>query len=800
MADGAGGFVSEVDHKGVMGAQHAAPLGQDQLLANVRYEHIHIDGIVQGVGFRPFVYRLAKRYGLRGWVRNSSQGVDIRALGNGSLLDDFAVSLSTEVPPLARITNIRRETLPPDGHDLPLDFVIVESKDESGFTLVSPDVATCKDCLRELFDPNDRRYRYPFINCTNCGPRFSIIQSLPYDRPNTTMRIFPMCDDCRGEYEDPMNRRFHAQPNACPACGPEVWLEVKPAWKSIVPQDAVDDIARAAALLRNGAILAIKGLGGFHLACDATNQAAVAKLRERKTRPHKPLAVMAQNLDAVRECCVLSAEEESLLTSPAAPVLLLMPKLGHNIAPNVAPGQRTIGVMLPYTPLHHILLRDAGRPLVMTSGNRQDEPIARTNEEAREKLDSIVDGYLWHNRPIYNRIDDSVWIPSQVGAFPIRRSRGYVPYPIMLNFESPETVLAVGSQMKNTFCLLDSHYAFLSQHIGEMDYLGTWQFFSESAGRFMNLFRLHPSVVAYDMHPDFGETAEAALASLPGLEDARRVQIQHHHAHIASCLAENGVAGPVIGLAFDGTGYGSDGTIWGGEFLLADLRGYERIGHISTFPLPGGDTAIRNPYRTALALLHRAFGDVPEEVNFWKRVPEVERNLILAQAEKGLNAPLTSSCGRLFDAVSAMLEICSDSTYEGQAAIELEAQAARVKHVEPYFVEPKMDAFGTLLLPAETVFRIVTEDFVAGMPAAVVAARFHRTMVELSLMAVEMLSRKYGVREIVLSGGCFQNRILLEGLAGGLKRRGFKVYTHHNVPPGDGGISLGQAVVASIRH
>ncbi len=763
----------------------------------VRYEHIHIDGIVQGVGFRPFVYRLAKRYGLTGWVRNSSKGVDIRALGAPDRLDEFAAALTAEAPPLARITGIRREEIPLDGHDLPQEFVIVESKDESGFTLVSPDVATCKDCLRELFDPNDRRYRYPFINCTNCGPRFSIIKSLPYDRPNTTMAIFPMCDECREEYEDPMNRRFHAQPNACPECGPGVWLDVKPEWRSKVPTEAEDDIARAAVLLREGAILAIKGLGGFHLACDATNPDAVAKLRERKTRPHKPLAVMMQDVEAVRRCCELSPEEEAMLTSPAAPILLLTPKPGSGIAPNVAPGQRTIGVMLPYTPLHHILLRDAGRPLVMTSGNRQDEPIARTNDEAREKLDAIVDGYLWHNRPIHNRIDDSVWMPSRVGTFPIRRSRGYVPYPIMLNLQASETVLAVGSQMKNTFCLLDGRYAFLSQHIGEMDYLSTWEFFVESARRFMELFRLRPTVVAYDLHPDFGEAAEAALENLPDLADARRVRIQHHHAHIASCLAENGVAGPVIGLALDGTGYGPDGTVWGGEFLLADLHGYRRVGHLSTFPLPGGDAAIRNPYRIALALLQKAYGGLPDEIGFWKEIPEPERKLVLAQAERGLNSPMTSSCGRLFDAVAAMLGVRGHVTYEGQAAIELETLAAQVGDAEPYQVDPMASDSG-IVLPAEAVFRAVAEDAMGGTPMPTVAARFHSTMVELALAAVEELGRKHGVREVALSGGCFQNRLLLEGLVDGLRRRGFTVYTHRQVPPGDGGISLGQAVVAAF--
>jgi len=763
-----------------------------------RYEHIHIDGIVQGVGFRPFVYRLARRHKLRGWVRNSSKGVDIRVQGSSDALAAFAAALTAEAPPLAHIVGLTRASLPLDGHDLPTDFVIVHSRDESGFTLVSPDVATCDDCLQELFDPEDRRYRYPFTNCTNCGPRFSIIKSLPYDRPNTTMAIFPMCERCQSEYEDPTDRRFHAQPNACPELGPEVWLEVKPAWRQAIPEDAEDDIARAAGLLRAGAILAVKGLGGFHLVCDATNAGVVASLRRRKRRPHKPLAVMIRDMHAVRWCCALSEEEASLLTSPASPILLLTPRPGNILAPNIAPGQRTVGVMLPYTPLHHILLRDAGRPLVMTSGNRQDEPIARTNEEAREKLDTIVDGYLWHNRPIHNRIDDSVWMPNNIGAFPIRRSRGYVPHPIMLDFEANETVLAVGSQMKNTFCLLDKRYAFLSQHIGEMDDLSTWTFFAESANRFMELFRLRPATVAYDLHPDFSEAAEAALLDLALPEDTRRVQVQHHHAHIASCLAENRVSGPVIGLAFDGTGYGPDGTIWGGEFLLADLRGYQRIGHVSAFPLPGGDTAIRQPYRIALALLRQSFGDLPDELAFWKRVPEMERKLVLLQAEKGVNAPLTSSCGRLFDAVSALLEVRTRTTYEGQAAIELETLAAQAGTARSYAVDPQETTEGTIL-PAGEVFRAVAEDIISGAPAPVVAARFHRTMVELSLTAVETLCRRYGLQEVALSGGCFQNRILLEGLVDGLQQRGCKVYTHHLVPPGDGGISLGQAAIAANR-
>jgi hydrogenase maturation protein HypF len=759
-------------------------------------EHIHIDGIVQGVGFRPFVYRLATERGLHGWVRNNSRGVDIEISGDPAVLEDFARALREQAPPLAQITALTRRSIPEN--DFGGEFVIVHSEEAGGFTLVSPDVATCADCLRELFDPADRRYRYPFINCTNCGPRFSIIQGLPYDRPNTTMSVFPMCADCRAEYENPLDRRFHAQPNACPECGPQVWLEaeargVSPSTLHASPSSQIPAAAR---LLLEGKILAVKGLGGFHIACDATNTAAVRALRERKPRPRKPLAVMMRDLDMVRAFCQVSPEEAALLTSPAAPILLLTPRPATALSPEVAPGQRSLGVMLPYTPLHHLLLREVNRPLVLTSGNRQNEPIARTNAEARTALAPIVDGFLWHDREIHNRNDDSVWMVTAEGAVPLRRSRGYAPRPVALPWESEAPVLAAGSQMKNTFCLLTGGQAFLSQHIGEMDYLETWEFFTESVRRYRDLFGIRPQVIAHDLHPDFTLAALDALHTLA--PQARPVPVQHHHAHIAACMAENGVDEPVIGVALDGTGYGTDGTIWGGEILIADFRDFERAAHFEIFPLPGGEAAIREPLRTAFGLLLETFGEVPAPLDFAARLPAPVRQAVQTQIERGLNAPPTSSCGRLFDAVSALLGICERVTYEGQAAIEMETLAARVPDAEPYPLEVAASG-GVWQIPSRALFRAAAEDLLRGTEPARIAARFHRSVIESVRRAVLNIHRARGLDAVALSGGCFQNRILLEGLARALRADGLTVYTHHQVPANDGGLSLGQAVIAAHR-
>ncbi len=756
-------------------------------------EHIRVDGIVQGVGFRPFVYRLAHEYGLSGWVRNHSRGVDIEITGPQDALEAFVHDLQAKAPPLAQIRTLTRRPLPEQ--DFEGKFRILHSEEAEGFTLVSPDVATCPDCLRELFDPSDRRYRYPFINCTNCGPRFSIIRKLPYDRPNTTMAAFLMCPECRAEYQNPLDRRFHAQPIACPACGPRAWLEATAG--DFVIADEAQALATAAHWLQLGRILAIRGLGGFHLACDATNDRAVQRLRAHKARPHKPLAVMMRDLAMVRAYCHLTPEEEALLTSPAAPIVLLTPRTYTDLSRGIAPGQRSVGVMLPYTPLHHILLRDVNRPLVMTSGNRQHEPIVRTNQEARDKLAPLADAFLWHNRPIYNRIDDSVWMVSREGAMPIRRSRGYAPQPLELAFEAPSPVLAIGSQMKNTFCLLMGNQAFMSQHIGEMDNLETWAFFTESVQRYQALFGIVPQIAAHDMHPDFILAAQDVLANLVPA-NIRLVPVQHHHAHIAACLAENQVSGPVIGIALDGTGYGPDGTVWGGEVLWADLQTYRRLGCWEVFPLPGGEAAIREPLRIAIGLLGLVYDHPPKDLTVWQKAPEDLKAAIALQVQKGLNAPLTSSCGRLFDAVAALLGVRERVTYEGQAAIELETLAAAAFPAEPYPVE------GALVgevwqMPSLALFRAVAEDLRRGTPVAHIAARFHASVIAAVREAALRAAESTGLSAVVLSGGCFQNRLLLEGLAAALREDGLTVYTHHLVPTNDGGLALGQAVVAAAQ-
>ena len=776
----------------------------------VRAERIHVDGIVQGVGFRPFVYRLATRYGLAGWVRNSSAGVDIFAQGEPAALEAFVAALQREAPPLAAVQAIRRQVVSPAAGDG--GFRIVTSAQAEGRTWVSPDAATCPDCLRELFDPADRRYRYPFINCTHCGPRFSIIRRLPYDRPHTTMARFEMCARCEAEYRDPADRRFHAQPNACPACGPRVRLEVPGRLRRAVAGVQPDDVARAAALLRQGAILAVKGLGGFHLACDATQPAVVARLRERKARPHKPFAVMMRDLAMVRRYCEVSEEAAALLTSPKAPIVLLPWRRGGGLPAALAPGLDVLGVMLPYTPLHHLLLHDAGVPLVMTSGNRGGEPMARTHAEARAALAPLVDGFLWHDRPIHNRVDDGVWAVTAVGAFPLRRSRGDAPRPVRLGLTSPAPVLAVGSEMKNTFCLLVGDQAFLSQHIGEMQHAATWRFFVESVRRFEALFAARPAVVAHDLHPGFTLAATEALAEVPGAAQAERVGVQHHHAHLASLLAEHRHPGPALGLTFDGTGYGPDGTVWGGEVLLAEGAGYRRLASLRLFRLPGNEAAIRHPIRIAIALLEAlqpeavpggaSFSDLPALASADPAVIRAAR----WQAARGLNAPLTSSCGRLFDAVAALLGLVEKTTYEGQAAMLLEAaaRAAWPASPAPYPVVWEAVAEGgpfapRLRLDWRPMLARLVEDIRQGVAASTVAARFHAWLVDASEAVVVRLSRETGVRTVGLSGGCFVNRLLLEALVPRLRAHQLEVLIHRQVPPTDGGLALGQAWVAARR-
>ena len=731
---------------------------------------IRIRGVVQGVGFRPFVHNLARGIGLAGYVLNSSAGVLAEVEGAPNALDCFVVRLRSEVPPLARIEEMLVAEIDPLGER---NFEIRESQALEGeFVLVSPDAATCPDCFRDFTEPANRRYGYAFTNCTNCGPRYTIIRDIPYDRPNTTMAAFRMCEACQREYDDPANRRFHAQPNACAKCGPQLSAP----------------IAEAQRRLSEGAIVAIRGLGGFHLACDPRNDTAVRLLRERKRRSDKPFALMARDLAAVEAFCTFSDDDRRALGSPRRPIVIL-PRSGESgISAAVAPGNNTIGVMLPYTPLHHLLF--AGAPydvLVMTSGNLSEEPIVTSNEEALERLRPLADWFLLHDRDIYMRADDSVVRTFEGMERVLRRSRGFVPRAIDLGMEVAE-ILACGGELKNTFCLSKGRYAVLSQHIGDMENYETLVFFEETLANLKKLFRVAPRAVAHDLHPAYLSTQYALR--VPGLE---KIGVQHHHAHIASCMAENGLRGKVIGVALDGTGYGTDGKIWGGEFLVADYGGFERRAHLRYVPLAGGDAAVRQPWRPALAYLADTFGPAAEfpELALWREVPESQRKLVRSMLAHRVNTIDTSSCGRLFDAVASLIGVRQQTNFEGQAAIELEMVAAEGV--------PDGYPFG---LEGETVdFRPAIERIVAdvrgGVPAAVIAARFHSTVAEAIVEVCRRLRAEEKLNRVCLSGGTFQNMKLLARTLAVLRRLDFEVFIHAQVPPNDGGIALGQAVVAT---
>jgi hydrogenase maturation protein HypF len=741
-----------------------------------------VRGTVQGVGFRPFIYRLARELGLVGWARNITAGVEIVIQGNKTRLSRFLFRLRAETPALANVTNIDTK----ESERLRLtDFVILPSTPGEQYTLLPPDLATCPLCLEEAFSLQDRRSRYPFTNCTACGPRFTIVRALPYDRATTTMADFRFCPSCAAEYENPIDRRFHAEPVACPTCGPHVWLTVD---NGAVAQPEGDTIAHAAALLREGAVVAVQGLGGFHLACDATNASAVQRLRQTKEREHKPLAVMAATLDEARRYGEISTAEATLLASVPAPIVLVRKRADSPLASTVAPGNAYLGVMLPYTPLHHLLLRDTRKPLVMTSGNRRDEPLCSTVEEAKAALDGLVDGFLFHDRPIHQRCDDSVVFVTNTGAQPVRRSRGYVPLPVTTPLAAPTPILAVGAELKNTFCLLREREAFLSQHIGDMGSLATRRHFVAALAHFQGLFKIQPTAIAHDLHPDYTTTRYAQASGLP------LIGVQHHHAHIAACLADNGIAGPVIGVAFDGTGYGTDGAIWGGEFLVADPRDCRRVAHLEYLPLPGGEAAIRRPYRTALAYLAALFGSIPT-LAFVDEIPHTERQLTLRMIERKINTPLTSSCGRLFDAVAAIIGLRTQVTYEAQAAIEWEAVSYTESPdgvIYPFTIGNAQVRLGPLLAA-------VVSDTQQRVPAGVIGQRFHHTLVEIVRTVCEQIRQKEGLTMVALSGGCWQNRLLLSATISRLQETGFSVYVHHQVPANDGGLSLGQAVVAAAR-
>ena len=750
--------------------------------------HIKVSGIVQGVGFRPFIFNLAERHQLTGWVRNTSSGVEIEIAGSKQEVEAFTHAIRAELPPLARIDHFEAQTCPPGDYT---SFTIHSSQPEPGqFIPVSPDMSICPDCTRELFDPGNRRYRYPFINCTNCGPRFTIIKDIPYDRPQTTMAGFPMCPDCLKEYENPRDRRFHAQPIACPQCGPQIWFEAK---GSILAQrDAAMQLARQ--WLANGKILAIKGLGGFHLACDATNPAAITELRRRKKRSDKAFALMAFNLEIVSRHCIISAQEREVLLSRQRPVVLLNRLSSSTINPQTAPGQNTVGIMLAYTPLHLLLLEpapDFPELLVMTSGNLNEEPIAYTDVDARERLAGLADGFLFHDRPIHMRVDDSVLHVDAEKTIFIRRARGYAPDPLSLPFKMPP-ILAAGAELKNTFCLTRERYAFLSHHIGDLENLETLRSFEEGIAHLERLFRISPQVLACDLHPDY--LASRYARQRAEQEGLPLVEVQHHHAHLAACLADNGWNSPepVIGLTFDGTGYGTDGAIWGGEVLYGGYTGFQRLFHLAYVPQPGGDLAVHRPSRMALAHLWQAGLDWEEILPPQQNLCYEERLALTTQLEHHLNAPLTSSMGRLFDAVSALLGIRQTATYEGQAAIEMEALADPSEQ-GMYSFEITGDVFDPTPVWIELL-----KDWHAGVSIPVLAGRFHNSVANLCTEVCQQIKQTTGCKTVALSGGVWQNRLLLRKTMSLLQRSDFMVLTHQQVPANDGCIALGQALVAGI--
>jgi hydrogenase maturation protein HypF len=771
---------------------------------------ISIRGIVQGVGFRPFVYGLAVKHNLKGWVYNTSEDVRIEVEGAAEAIRQFERELRTKTPPLAHIENIAIEYHRPVGYE---DFGIRKSQAEKGkYQLISPDVATCQACLDELLNPEDRRYRYPFTNCTNCGPRFTIIEGMPYDRPKTTMRYFQMCPQCQTEYDNPLDRRFHAQPNACPKCGPQVQLIDNQG--NVVNES--NPIGAASRLLNEGKIVAIKGLGGFLLACDATNDRAVRTLRQRKNRPSKPFAIMVTTVDEAKKHCYILPEEEELLTSPQSPIVLMIRREGSSVSREVAPNLWFLGIMLPYTPLHHILLRDAGRPLVMTSGNFSEEPIARDNDEALRRLSGIADYFLVHNRDIYSRYDDSVTIVERGTSQLLRRARSYAPYPVRLPFKTRQ-VLGCGAEEKNTFCLTKDIYGFVSQHIGDMENMETLEHYDSTISLYKGLFHIEPEIVAHDLHPDYLATKYARELGESGL---KLVPVQHHHAHIASCMADNGLESPVIGVAFDGTGMGADGNIWGGEFLVADCRGFRRAGHLEYLPLPGGAAAITRPYRTAIGYILTLLGEnalnavIASEAKQCQsasigQVSEVEMEIIKRQIERKINSPLCSSVGRLFDAISALLGIRGEIDYEGQAAVELEMAAysgAIAASVSDEAISSAQENYpystvtdrGVRIVGLSGLLAAVIEDLRRGVSEGTIAVRFHNTVAQMTNEMCQSIANDTGITQVALSGGVFQNRLLLRRTVGLLENSGFQVFTHKQVPCNDGGISLGQAVIASF--
>ena len=792
---------------------------------NTRRLTLAIHGAVQGVGFRPFVYRLATELHLTGWVINDSRGVQIEVDGDPARLAEFERRAIAEAPDHARITAVDAGWLEPAGYTR---FEIRHSDGQGAKTvLVLPDLATCPACLADVLDPANRRHGYPFTNCTDCGPRFTIVEALPYDRPNTTMRGFALCPACRAEYEDPRDRRFHAQPNACPVCGPQLTLvdltQRRQDAKHLPEADALhtahftthnsqlspsladargsDDLAHVAGLLHAGAIVAVKGLGGFLLMVDARNETAVRRLRDRKLRPDKPFAVMVRDLAQARTICYVPPDAATLLTSAQAPIVLLRRRADAPLAAAVAPGNPNLGVMLPYTPLHHLLLAAVAFPLVATSGNLSDEPICIDNDEAQARLGHIADAFLLHDRPIARHVDDSVlWLVDGQPQL-LRRARGYAPLPVQLPQAAP-TILAVGAHLKNTVALSVERQVFISQHIGDLESAESLAAFERVIADFLRLYAATSAAIAHDLHPDYLSTKWAVeqLAAGSGQQaerGMRAVAVQHHHAHLAACLADNGATGPALGIIWDGTGYGPDGTIWGGEFLLGDAAGYRRVAHLRPFQLPGGDAAVREPRRVALALLWALLGDAAlgrENLAPIRDFAPHERRLLAQMLGRGVNAPTTTSAGRLFDGVAALLGLHQTVSFEGQAAMALEfAVAPGVEDAYPFPLMPTGAAEPAYHLDWQPLLAAVLDDLKRGADRGIMAARFHNAAVA----GMMVVAQAVGEPVVALSGGCFQNRHLTEQAAARLRQAGFTVLLHRQVPPNDGGISLGQVAVAA---
>lgn len=760
---------------------------------------IEVSGIVQGVGFRPYIYRLATARQLSGTIRNTSSGVTIEVQGPVKTVQDFVERLPAEAPPLARITGLTVRDLPCNDDQ---GFHIVPSREgEEIRTLISPDIAVCPDCLREMFDANDRRYRYPFINCTNCGPRFTIVRDIPYDRKSTSMAAFSMCPACLAEYENPLDRRFHAQPNACWQCGPQLEL-----WDNSGKKiECRDPIVQASVELQAGLVVAVKGLGGFHLAADATNPGAVAQLRQWKSRVDKPFAVMVPDLQAAQEICELDEAASTLLQSMQRPIVLLPKNNPSTIPDEVAPFNRYLGIFLSYTPLHHLLLAEGGfKALVMTSGNLSEEPIAIDSREAVRRLSGLSDYFLVHNRDILLRCDDSVVRVAGGMARQLRRSRGFVPVPVFLKNDQP-AVLAVGGELKNTICLTKGKHAFLSQHIGDLENVESYSFFHEAVEHLERILEIRPEIVAYDLHPDYFSTKWALQQS-----GVKLVGVQHHHAHIASCMAENHLEGRVIGFALDGTGYGIDGNIWGGEVLLAWYEDFERAAHFEYVPLPGGAAAIREPWRMAVSYLAHHFGreylknELKNlDIEFAHQLSPPKVDLLLRMMEQGVNSPLTSSCGRLFDAVAALVGIRQEVNYEAQAAIELEMAMASGEIASseddagyPIRLVPDGDHW---VIGTRPLFEALLEDLGRSFPTGTISRRFHNGLVEGFVQIATLLRKKTALNRVCLSGGTFNNAYLSQRLEARLSEIGFEIFTQKEVPSGDGGLSLGQAVVAAAK-